>query len=166
MSWGKHFSSMYEGSMYGAGAMVFAVWGYVLSNMRPENVKDRNSDMIVELNAKKLADTLGEQPTDVEAAIGVLCSPDAKSRSTEEGGRRLIDLGAFLFKVVNGRRYREIRDEAERRESCRLAMARLRQKKNPHKRTPQPGEGLVARGADPGETADMVNRERGFGGGI
>lgn len=28
--------------------------------------------------------------------------------------------------------------------------------------TPQPGEGLVARGADTAEVAQMVNTERGF----
>ena len=29
--YGKHFASMYEGSLYGSGAVVFAVWGYVIA---------------------------------------------------------------------------------------------------------------------------------------
>ena len=31
--YGKHFASMYEGSLYGSGAVVFAVWGYVIAEV-------------------------------------------------------------------------------------------------------------------------------------
>ena len=50
MMWAKHFKSMYEGSMYGAGLAVFAVWGYTIANARK---------VVVELNPKRVADTLG-----------------------------------------------------------------------------------------------------------
>lgn len=160
MSYGKAFASMYTGSMVGSGAIVFAVWGYVVANMKPARFKDRGSEMIVELNTKILATVLGESVEDVESAIAKLCAPDPESRSTQDDGRRLIDEGAFLYRVVNGRKYAAVRDEQERKEQCRLAMQRHRAKKNKPKATPQPGEGLVNRGADPGEVADMVNRER------
>ena len=53
--YGKHFASMYEGSLYGSGAVVFAVWGYVIACQVP----DREHGAVVTLNARKLADTLG-----------------------------------------------------------------------------------------------------------
>ena len=59
--YGKHFASMYEGSLYGSGAVVFAVWGYVIACQVP----DREHGSVVTLNARKLADTLGEEVADV-----------------------------------------------------------------------------------------------------
>ena len=39
MGFGKHFVSMYEGSMFGAGLNVFAVWGYVIAHVQQERVE-------------------------------------------------------------------------------------------------------------------------------
>ena len=74
--YGKHFASMYEGSLYGSGAVVFAVWGYVIACQVP----DREHGSVVTLNARKLADTLGEEVADVETAIEFLCRPDSSGR--------------------------------------------------------------------------------------
>lgn len=164
MSWGKHFGSMYSGSMVGAGAMIFAVWGYVIANMRSERNHDKDSPQIVELNPKLLGPILGEKPQDVEKAIEFLCSPDPESRTQEKQGRRLEYQGAFLYLVVNGAFYRQIKNEEERKEQLRQASQRQRDKRlNRPKRTPQPGEGLLRPDVDTGFVADKVNSERGFG---
>ena len=124
--YGKHFASMYEGSLYGSGAVVFAVWGYVIACQVP----DREHGSVVTLNARKLADTLGEEVADVESAIEFLCRPDERSTTKEDEGRRLVKLGEFEYRVVNGAKYRAIRDEEERRRQSREAQRRLREKKS------------------------------------
>lgn len=105
--YGKHFESMYTGSMIGIGAEVFAVWGYVIANRRKD---------LVELNPKLLAFLLGEPEDEVVRAIERLCSPDPKSRTKIEGGRRLIKEGEYVYRVVNASRYDEEAGEYERRE--------------------------------------------------
>ena len=50
---------------------------------------------MVTLNARKLADTLGEEVADVETAIEFLCRPDERSTTKEDEGRRLVKLGEF-----------------------------------------------------------------------
>lgn len=131
MSFGKHHESMYDGSMIGAGAEVFAVWGYVISKMKPG--KD---GMQVELNPKLLAFTLGEPEQEVRDAIVFLCAPDPQSRTKDEDGRRLVRLDEFAYKVVNGMKYRWIRDEETRRQQNREAQARYREKRRAFERNP------------------------------
>ena len=122
--YGKHYASMYDGSMVGAGAIVFAVWGYVIGNARP----DRTIGTQVELNPKLLAFILGESEAAVEEAIEKLCAPDPKSRTPTLDGRKLVRHGSFSYQVVNGEKYRKIRDEEERRSQNREAQAKFRAK--------------------------------------
>lgn len=133
--WGKHNSSMYSGSMVGAGAIKFAVLGYVIANMRPDRrmtwaeerwVEAKGCRMVVELNPKLLAAVLGESEEAVNGAVEFLCAADPNSRSKEEEGRRLVRLGQFEYWVVNGMKYRKKRDEWDRREQTRKAVAKLR----------------------------------------
>lgn len=121
---GKHFASMYEGSMIGKGSCFFAVWGYVLSHFVP----DREMGAQVELNPKLIAFVLGEDLVKVEAAIGEMCEPDSKSRSKEKQGRKLVKVGEYAYQVVNGEKYRAIRDEEKRRSQNREAQAKFRKK--------------------------------------
>lgn len=138
---GKIFASMFQGSLYGKGWGPQLVMSYVIAHGQP----DRELGMVVELNPKLLANTFGEDLKSVEAAIDFLCQPDPESRTPEEGGRRLIKLGQFDYKVVNGAKYRAIRDLEMRREQVRAAMAKHRaktskaqQKKNAERRaTPE-----------------------------
>lgn len=123
--YGKHFASMYEGSLYGAGALVFAVMGYIIATQRP----NRELGSVVTLNARKLADTLGEKSDEVDKAIEFLCSPDPKSTTKKADGKRLIRVGEFEYQVVNGAKYRAIRNDEERRASVREAQRRFREKK-------------------------------------
>jgi hypothetical protein len=121
--YGKHFASMYTGSMMGAGPVVFAVWGYAISHA----VK-----ATVELNPKHLAAALGTTPEAVASAISYLCSPDPDSRNKAEEGRRLIKEGQFQYHVVSHKIYNAIRDQDARREYNRLKMQEARaQAKNP-----------------------------------
>ena len=106
--YGKHFESMYTGSMVGIGAIPFAVWGYVISHQRPPRFE-------VELNPIILATIIGEEAGDIEKAIAMFCEPDLKSRTEEMQGRKLERLGPFLFRVVNGARYDAIRSNEERK---------------------------------------------------
>jgi len=118
--YGKHFASMYTGSMSGAGLHVFAVWGYVIAH----TVKGE-----VELNPRLVAFQLGCEIADVEAALAVLCAPDPHSRNKDEDGRRLVRVGEYLYKVPSHERYRRVRDADELRSYNREAQARHRAKK-------------------------------------
>src|SRR5580765_1111309 len=117
--YGKIFETLYEGSMVGSGAKVFAVWGYVIAKMR----KDEQVGAQVDLNPKILAFIFGEKESEIEKVIDTLCSPDAESRSPDEKGRRLVRLGQFTYRVVNGKKYMDIRDAEERREYFRSRKA-------------------------------------------
>lgn len=117
---GKHFESMYEGSMYGAGVNVFAVWGYVIAKAQRSRV---------ELNPRKLADTLGGTVQEIEQAIEYLCKPDSESRFKEYDGRRLVKEGEFQYFVPSHEYYRSIKNEEHRREYNRIKQAEYRAKK-------------------------------------
>lgn len=129
---GKHFSSMYEGSMVGSGAIVFAVWGYVIAKAVP----DRKVGAQVRLHPVLLANTLGESEKDVTKAIEFLCDTDPHSTTKVEQGRRLVKIGEFDYRVVNYAKYRAIRNEEERREQNRVSQATFRAKNG----KPLPGE--------------------------
>jgi hypothetical protein len=118
--YGKFFSSTFTGSMLGAGADVFAVWGYVIANTVQSQV---------ELNPQLLAPLIGMSVAAAEQAIAFLCAPDPKSRSPLEEGRRLVREGQFAYRVPNSETYRAVRNEEERREYNRLKQSehRLRQ---------------------------------------
>lgn len=126
MNFGKHFASMYEGSLIGSGAVVFAVMGYVIANQRPE-VSSNGERLVVTLNPKLLGLILGDGEKAVEEAIEFLCRKDKKSNSKEEEGKRLVKLGQFDYWVVNGRYYRELGREERRKEQNRDAARRFRQ---------------------------------------
>ncbi len=129
MGYGKHFEDMYTGSMFGIGPDVFAVWGYVISNMRVTKLEAH-----VELNPKLMALAIGTTVERITAAIGVLESPDEDSRTEKMEGRRLVlatkrTKGPMQFLVVNGYKYRYSRDEGGRRESNRMAQKKYHAKK-------------------------------------
>ena len=101
---GKHFASTYTGSMLGAGADVFAVWGYVIGN---------TVDSQVELNPRLLAAVIGMAPEAVERAIAYLCAPDAQSRNKIHDGRRLLREGEFAYRVTGHALYRAVGSEQQ-----------------------------------------------------
>ena len=117
--YGKHFEAMYTGSMVGAGAVPFAVWGYVISHQKPPNFD-------VELNPVILATIIGETEAEIISAIAKFCAPDLKSRSKAEEGRKLLKQGEYLYHVVNGKEYDAIRNNEERREYWRTQKSKKR----------------------------------------
>lgn len=151
--YGKHYESLYEGSMIGSGAIVFAVWGYVIAKQKP----DRTYGSQVCLNPKLLSPILGESEKDIVAAIQYLCSPDPQSRTKEHEGRRLIKLGEFDYQVVTGAKYRAIRSAEERRESNRIYQQRSRARKAAEQ-NPLPGEAAAERLAREGATQEEIDR--------
>lgn len=116
--YGKHFQSMYTGSMFGAGANIFAVWGYVISHTR---------DGTCELNPSYLAAVLGMNISEVLMAINFLCQPDPSSRSKEQDGRRLIREGEYQYIVPQAEKYRKIRSRDDQRESNRERQRKFRE---------------------------------------
>lgn len=138
--------------MVGAGSHVFAVMGYVIAKQVP----DRKVGSWVELNPKLLGFILGDTETRIQEAIEFLRKPDPKSRTESEDGRRLIRVGEFAYQVVNGAKYRAIRDEEARRESNREAKRRERAKKNALANgTPLPGEVEAVRALNNGNEAEF-----------
>ncbi len=122
--YGRIFESLYEGSMVGSGSAMFAVWPYVIAKMKP----DKEMGAQVDLNPELLAFVLGEESEVIQKVIEKLCSPDPKSRTPAEDGRRLIKLGQFTYQVVNGAKYIALRNEEDRRRSNRIAKRNQRAK--------------------------------------
>jgi hypothetical protein len=117
---GKHFEAMYKGSMVGAGADVFAVWGYVIAT---------TVDSTVELNEEYLAAVLGMSTERVAEAIARLQLPDSKSRTETFEGRRLVKEGPFQYHVPSWEKWNAIRSEEARREYQRAHKRAYRERK-------------------------------------
>lgn len=155
---GKLFSSMYDGSMIGAGANVFALMPWIISTQVGGQV---------EINPKKLAFVFGIPESDVISAIRFLCSADPKSRSKKEDGKRLLpmtstgelpsddDFQTLIYEVVNWEYYQKIRQEEDRREYMRNYMRDVRSSKSVNTRK-QP----LAKLANEDENAVIDGKEK------
>lgn len=117
---------MYTGSMLGSGALMFAVWPYVISHMMPN--RDRTY-FTVELNTELMAILIGEKEEDIIATVEKCCQPDPKSRTPDKDGRRLVRLGNYLYEVVNGRHYDQVKRAEDLREGNRERQEIYREKK-------------------------------------
>jgi len=118
--YGKIFETMYTGSLVGAGPTVFALMPYIVTHC--------NAEGYVEINPKLVSVIIGTTEDEIKHAIDYLMGEDSDSRSEEEGGRRIIQEGAFLYRVVNYAKYRALRDADTRREQTRERVKRWRQK--------------------------------------
>lgn len=145
--------------MYGAGAPAFSLMSYVIANMRPDNTVGFQ----VELNVKDLANRIGEPEATIQRAIDYLCAPDPLTRTPGEDGRRLVKIGTFDYRVVNGVAYAEIRTEEQRRERNRERQARHRAKSAKRKPTIKtvPPIGCIPDGGAAQLAAQEDRRERG-----
>ena len=121
LMYGKAFASMYEGSMFGAGMNVFAVWNWVLA------VCDQ--DGLVNINPPVVAVTLGGTVEEVQSALDYLTDTDENSRSDAEDGRRLLRIKGPCYKVVNHAHYAKLRTAVDRREYKREWARKNRLKK-------------------------------------
>ena len=116
--YGKIFETLYEGSMVGAGPVVFAVWGYCIAKA------DRAG--VVILNPALLAPIIGTSRREIEQAIEYLESPDERSKNPEHEGRRLVNMSGFAYSVVSHAIYRNIKTSGERNEYMREYMRKRR----------------------------------------
>ena len=140
--YGKIFESLFEGSMVGKPPTVWAVWSYVIAKQKP----DKELGAWVRLNPKVLAAIFGTTECDISEAVEYLCRPDPNSTSKEKGGRRLVPVGEFEYQVVNGEKYRKIRDNQER-----LAQMREAQRKYRAKRAVDPKEAEAIKAFEAGD---------------
>src|SRR5215469_12593807 len=106
--------------MYGAGADVFAVWGYVIAN---------TVNSTIEINPKMVAAILGMTEDEVSVAVEFLCLPDPNSRNKMSDGKRLLKDGQFQYKVVSHVLYRQLKNEEERREYNRVKQQESRERR-------------------------------------
>ena len=141
--YGKHFAQTYTGSMFGAGPVVFAVWGYVIANAR--------RDGTVEVNAQLVAAALGASVEDVGKALSYLTSPDPTSRSKEHDGKRLLPLGEFLYIVPNYKRFNAMRNDDERRAYNRIKQQESRARRRVKVDVSRPPRRGVRRPLTPGK---------------
>jgi hypothetical protein len=135
------YESLFEGSMVGAGALTFAVWSYVLGKMKPSR---KDNQFYVEINPVLLGAILGEKVEDVAVVLASMCAPDEQSRTKDEKGARLVREGQFLYRVVNGSRYNDLRSHEERREYQKLKQAEYRKRRKFVKREAQIEGGTAA----------------------
>jgi hypothetical protein len=131
--------------MVGAGFGAYSIMGYVISNMKP----DREVGFQVELNVTVLSAVFGESAAAIQEAIDFLCDTDKESRTPVEDGRRLVKVGQFAYRVVNGTLYASIRNEEARREQNRRAQEKFRNNRKPQsnpmkKMKPAPPAGEAA----------------------
>lgn len=153
--YGRIFESLYRGSMIGSGSVVFAVWPYVIANMRA----DSEVGAQVDLNPKLLAAIFGEKEGAIEEAIEKLCAPDPESTSKEEQGRRLVRVGQFAYRVVNGEHYLKIANLEQKREYDRNQKRKQRALRR-GKTLPNEAAAVRAIGAGDQEHADRLAAER------
>jgi hypothetical protein len=120
--YGKLFASLYQGTLRGNadGILVFTC---IIAHMDMHGY--------VDMHDRAIAEAVGIPQDRVRAAILELESPDPESRSPEEGGRRIVRIDehrAWGWRVVNGPKYRAIRNEEDRREQNRAAQGRWRER--------------------------------------
>lgn len=156
--YGRIFESLYRGSMIGSGSVVFAVWPYVIANMRA----DKEVGAQVDLNPRLLAAIIGEEEAAIEAAIEKLCSPDPQSTSKEEEGRRLVRVGQFAYRVVNGAKYIGVRNLEAKREYDRQYKQEKRSRVKRGKALPNEGAAVKAMGNGDQGHADRLAAETVF----
>jgi hypothetical protein len=102
----KLWSEILTSSIWNEDDKTRLVWITMLAAMGP--------DYIVRASVGGLAHQARVTREDCEKALHVLRSPDPDSRSREHEGRRIIDIdGGFM--ILNGGKYREARNQDERK---------------------------------------------------
>lgn len=118
----KLFASLYQGTLRGKSHEIL-----VFTNM----LAHADAEGCVDKHFRAIADEVGLTVDEVKVAVENLESPDPESRSPEMDGRRLLrinDHRAWGWKIVNYGKYREIKNDEDRRKANREAQARWRER--------------------------------------
>ena len=94
--------------MRGAGSPVIALMAYCVAHAKPPVGE-------VEINVELVAFQIGDSVENIQKALDFLLADDPKSRQKSEGGKRLLKLGDFLYRLVNWQFYRDGTDYDSRR---------------------------------------------------
>lgn len=119
--YGKVFRSMWDGTL-GPRWEVWSVFVFLVAHS--------DADGVVQMTPEAISARSGIPLETVGGALVVLCTPDPRSRSAAEDGRRLVpvDEKGWGWQIVNYLHYRSLRDETERRRQNREAQARYKSK--------------------------------------
>jgi hypothetical protein len=116
----KIFSTMWGGSLYGRFE-ASAVFMVLLSLS--------NRDGIVDMTPEAIAGTTGWPLDFIKQGLSELASPDPRSRTPDEHGRRIVPLDEHRewgWRITNYQKYRDEMRSQERREYLREAKRRER----------------------------------------
>jgi len=118
----KLFSGLVHSTVWREEMHVKVVWITMLA------LADRSGNVLASLPG--LADAARVSIEQCQDAISKLCAPDEYSRTQEHEGRRLekVDGG---WKLLNYLKYRNMRDEENRRQQVREAVSRYRDRNAP-----------------------------------
>ena len=118
----KVFASLWQGSMIGRSDLQL-VFIYMLANCDAKGVFDQTPEVVSALTGLSLER--------VEEAIRILESPDPRSRTATDDGRRIVLLDKHRnwgWRIVNYVEYRNSRDEEQRKDQNREAARRYRER--------------------------------------
>jgi hypothetical protein len=118
--YGKVFASLYQGTLRGKAHPIL-----VFNNL----IATANRHGEVDRHWRAIAEDIGLTTEEVRDAIDFLSSPDPESRSPDCDGARLTLIApprAWGWVIVNYAKYRDIRDEEERRDYMRDYMSKRR----------------------------------------
>jgi hypothetical protein len=121
----KLFASLYQGTLRGRSHPIL-VFTNLLANADQYGHVDKHWAAI--------AGEVGLTVDEVKEAIKELEAPDPESRTQDEEGRRIVPMDehrAWGWRIVNYGKYRQIRNEDDRREQNRQAQERYRNKNKP-----------------------------------
>lgn len=117
--YGKVFDSMYDGTLASRGPwQALVTFQQLIVLATPDGVVDMTADAISRRTSIPLEI--------IELGIAKLMEPDARSRTPDEEGRRIVlldDHRDWGWQIVNHAKYRAMRSADERREYLRKAQA-------------------------------------------
>lgn len=120
--YGKVFESMYDGTLASRGP-----WQALVTFQ--QMIVLANKDGIVDMTPDAIARRTSIPLEIIELGIAELMKPDARSRTPDEDGRRILlieDHRDWGWQIVNHAKYQAIRKAEERREYLRNAQAERR----------------------------------------
>jgi len=109
-----------------------------------------DSDGVVDMTLEAIARRTNVPLEQIAEAVAAFCSPDPRSNTPDEEGRRLLPIDQqkpWGWQIVNYHQYRAIRDEEARREYHRDYRRKEREAKRAKKKR-RKGDGLGGESGD------------------